>query len=309
MFWGSDWPKRQVLNDLWALGQASLARAPFLLRLEDCGQADLAAQLREVSQTKEMRLETGDSYLAVLAYLNRLAFDGEPADAAFALAVLLADAVHGQVGPEGEYFGWLVWRKRLDDMPRAWAATLARGFAMALDVHDIDAAPRPTKQMFLSEDKAAIIAPLVALARRLEGAMIDAVASADYGYRADEHATALLAVLADEACKFPAGERWFPAEVVELTGHDPTNGATFLPCICLLILDDLHNAGSFDQMSYRWMNNADLFLGALEAFRNPILRGIRHVMEQDFPDNWDPYFEWKPSKIETLARFVPWFVE
>lgn len=281
----SDWPKRQVLHDLRCVAEA--ARPAVEAR---GGEA-----LKAVPLEADLQLACDGDYLDHVIALDAVARGADAELAGYAMALLIGDAVHGQIGfaPEG---------LPVDSQPGARRAALARGLHAADEAHDLGVA---LPELVTSLPKEQVIPPLMQIARELRG-MVDAVAHADYGMDAARHAEAIRAVLDTEDCRFPKGERWYPAEVVELTGHDPDNGATWLPCIALLVLDDIHYGGDFDQMTFRWMKQAARLLEAPERMRGPILRGIRHVMEREVPGYWDPYFEWMPRKIAESAVMVPW---
>ena len=276
-----DWPSRQVLRDLAAVAEATEPSLPI-------GTGPL------------LKLEPEGSYLEVLELLEA-ALGSTPEATARALAILLADALYDQVGPEA---GWEEVRTLIMAQPRARRAALARGVNAVLEARSDRDSPRFTRDVCLSEPAKTLIPPLVDLARGLSSPEIESVAMADYGDRHKRHAAALRAVLADPVCRFPAGERWFPAEVVELTGHVPED-ATAWRCIALLVLDDVHCQGDYDQMTFRWMRNAEVFLGLPDLFRKPILRGIRHVMES--ADLWDPYFDQYRDTQKERWAYLPWW--
>ncbi|QDC07780.1 hypothetical protein FHY55_00305 [Oceanicola sp. D3] len=281
----SDWPKRQVLHDLRCVAQASRPAA------EARGDAALLA----VPLEADLQLACDDDYLSRITALTAVARSEDAELAGYAMALLIGDAVHGQIGFTPDALP-------VARQPRARRAALARGLHVVDEVHELGT-ELPELETSLPPER--VIAPLVQIAQELRG-MVDAVAMADYGMDAERHAEALRAVLDAEGCRFPKGERWYPAEVVELTGHDPDNGATWFPCIALLVLDDIHHHGDFDQMTFRWMRHAKRLVAAPEHVRKPILAGIRHLLESGPPGEWDPYWDWMPQKIAEQAVMVPW---
>ncbi|MCO6384593.1 hypothetical protein [Oceanicola sp. 502str15] len=281
----SDWPQRQALHDLRA---AALAARPAV-------EARGPEALRAVPLEDDLQLACDTDYLPRYDVLHEVALGADAELAGYAMALLVGDAVHGQIGTQP---GLLPYRSQ----PGARRAALVRGLHVVDARHDLDSA---LPELVTSLPTERVIPPLVEVARRLRG-NVEAVANADYGMEATRHGAALRAVLDSEGCRMSGEQRWYPAEVVELTGHDPDSGDIWLPCIALLVLDDIHHNGAHDQTTFRWMHHAARLLDAPEPLRGPILAGIRHVMERCAPGEWDPYFEWLPKEIGQSAVMVPW---
>lgn len=292
----SDWPRQQCLFDLAAVARVNRSAVG---RIADGAVAERLASLPDAPI---VRLETDEGYLPALEILDRASVGDDTEAAAFAWALLLADGLCDQVGPTEL---WRAARPLLEVIPRPQAAALWRGAAF-YHAHRYEDLPGTVPEnAFLSDLPDAVISPLVTLARGLDEHAIQTIARADYGNDVKEHVAGLRATLADDLCCFPSKDRWYPAEVVELTGHLPNTPAAWR-CIALLILDDIHNRGAYDQMNYRWQTNAPVFLDLPEGFRIPILRGIRHIMEQAGPGAWNPFFDWHRPELQAKWHLLPW---
>ncbi|MCY4179620.1 MAG: hypothetical protein OXD48_04990, partial [Litoreibacter sp.] len=220
--------------------------------------------------------------------------------AVHALAVLLAEALEGSRGfamDAGDWQDHAAFIRALDPPRRA---VLMRAWYTLDELRSFDWR-KPVQDLadMRGLDRAQVMAPLVHMAKAMPEHEIKSVALADYCSRADEHEAALRAVLAEPECRFPNNERWFPAEVVELTAHVPSDPGA-IACTALCILDDIHNNGDYDQMSFRWGQHSETYLTWHECRRLPILRGIRYLYERDPHGSWG--FQYPKA-----AQPIPWF--
>ncbi|MEL6587479.1 MAG: hypothetical protein AAFQ50_12595 [Pseudomonadota bacterium] len=246
----------------------------------------LASYLRDATKDAGNWMPDGDLYWDAYLALNLHTPEQPPKVHAFAGAMLLLDAFNGQAGPDG---GLESLAAGLDALPRAHAATLRRGIRSHAKAHWIADAPLFAPDQLVSRPTEDILPPLIKLARGIGQDGIDYICQADYGMDAEKHREALRAVLATTDCRFPAGDRWFPSEFVELVGYVPED-PTAWRCIALLILDDIYSDGKRDHLTFRWDRHAATFLDLPDMFRTPILQGIRHLMELSFEGGWNRYF-------------------
>ncbi len=191
------------------------------------------------------------------------------------------------------------------DLPPARRAVILKAYSdlRLMGKCDVDRIPNPNE--FPTEDADDIITPLCQMAREMTEDQLVSIAKADYGCDVEKHLAALRKVLKHDQCRFPEGEVWFPAEVVELVGYDP-NATGFIGCTALLIINDVIRKERVDLMSFRWMNEAEIYCKLPDDHYGPVPRGIRHIYET-YDGGWDPYWEWKPLKIKNDAVYVPYF--
>jgi hypothetical protein len=143
----------------------------------------------------------------------------------------------------------------------------------------------PTPEDLRSEPLTAIAPRLLALARTLDPAAIAHIARADYGHDADRHRQALVALLADPAMAYPPGDRWFPAEVVELVSHIPGQPG-HVQCLAIVVLDALRDGDRHGNAVYRLENQYAEIARLPPSAREPLYAGFRHLYE-DAP-HWSP---------------------
>jgi len=291
-----EWPRQQSLSDLAAVVRATRGATSRV------AEGEHAERLAALPDQQSHPMAVDDDYLTLLEKLDTASQGADTEAAVFAMAVLLADGLQDQVGPSQPMAQTL---HRLSGAPQPQIAALWRA-AYILSLMRHETPDMPDGPQYLSETRDAVIPPLVHLARGLDAAAIESIAQADHGMDADKHAAGLRATLASDTGRVPQQDPWYPREVLSLTTHC-LDTQTHWRCLALVILDDIHDRSALDHMTFRWMSNAPAILDMPPHFRVPILRGIRHVMEQLEPGDWNPYFDsYRPEKRENW-HVLPWY--
>lgn len=303
-----EWPYRQLLHDLRGVALACDDALPRVRDLAVAKDRPLVGDvLASILEEPQLKCDVSDSYNLTRKALQIGAWqqNDDPEMATFCIAILLADVWHTNIGFGSPDQDWADFSLFVMGLSPARRGVILKAYSelRLMGKCDVDSIPNPSE--FPTEDAGDILAPLCQIAREMTEDQLVSIAQADYVCDVEKHLAALHKVLKHDQCRFPEGEVWYPAEVVELTGHCPgANG--FIGCTALLIIDDVIRKGWAAQMSFRWMINAKTYCDLPAHQRDPILRGIRHIYETD-GDGWNPYWEWKPSKLEGKAYHVPYF--
>lgn len=145
---------------------------------------------------------------------------------------------------------------------------------------------KPSEKDLLTRELSDVEEILIPIARSMTPTEIESVAAADYGVDLEKHMSALTDLLNSPALAYPPGERWFPAEVVELTSH--VQGQTgWIPCSAIMLLDAVRTLDdqSIAEFSFerQWRDYSRLPAPARSAFH----AAFRYLYEKDA---FDPHF-------------------
>ncbi|SHI04276.1 hypothetical protein [Marivita hallyeonensis] len=147
-----------------------------------------------------------------------------------------------------------------------------------------------------------ILPRLKAIARRMTEQQIERVALADYGQDVQKHKTALSSLIASESLLYPDGDVWFPAEVVELTSHSPSQPA-FTECTAIVLINSLADDDWVSNAEFRFSQNAGAYNTLSEHDRGAIIQALRYFYETN--NEWQP-FEGRAAARLPVSSFLPW---
>lgn len=234
--------------------------------------------LRDIIATRRCRLEPGDDgvmddLLIAAAPNRRDAF-------VVATCVLLANALQSGHGD-----GALAWsREELHSAYRALPArergVILRGWLRVLDKTGLSMDPMPEAGEFIGMDPDSFIPRLRDVAKGMSDDIVANIAKADYGRDVERHHTALRQLIWDQECEFRDNQHWFPAEVVELISHVPSQHG-FVECTALLLIDAIRGRDNIGSIEFRWGNNAPAYHALPEPIRRLFLKSFRYVYESD----------------------------
>lgn len=227
--------------------------------------------------------------------------DGPAFEAATAL--LLLDRLQGGAGPDDLFWHWdsFVDHYRSADPPVR--AALMQGYAYCERLGLVELPDPPQNQDLCTQSRDDVEAGLLELARSLSPPDIESVSRADSGWNARRHARALVEALTERSGRFPAGEPWFPAEVVQLTAMNP-QAPGFLQCMALICLNALPTGDETDNISYHWTRFASHAVNCDRPERAPIIAAVRYLFESTA--DWEPYWDWSEERINSEAIAIPW---
>jgi len=303
------WTELQLLYDLRAVALSCKSALPHIAKFAEQDdistvEAILLSSLDNpcLGLPSDNRYDVAQRALLIAAYQ----VDEDVQASTFSIAFLLADALNGQSGFGSVDQDWSDLNVFIRTLPVPRRVVFLRAYLRfhLQYTHTLENPPLENEFDISSPEK--IMGPLREIARKMSKVEMTAISRADFRQDEKEHLEALKEVLADPLCKFPEGDRWYPAEVVELIGHTPRTGA-FEKCTALLIIDDIIHNANWGQMCFRWSTNAPNYLMLSDSVREPILRGIRYIYETQAIQGWNPYFDWSDDKIEKSAVVIPYF--
>ena len=303
------WPKLQLLHDLRAVALSCKSALPRIAKFAEqddisAVEAILISSLDNpcLGLPSDNRYEEAQRALLIAAYQ----VDEDTQASTFAIAFLLADVFNGQSGFGSMDQDWSDLNVFIRTLPAPRRVVFLRAYLRLHQQYIRILENPPLENEFEISSPEKIMGPLREIVRKMSKVEMTAISLADFGQDEKEHLEALKQVLGGPLCKFPEGDRWYPAEVIELIGHTPGTGA-FEKCTALLIIDDIIHNVKWDQMRFRWSTNAPNYLMLSDSVREPILRGIRCIYETQAHEGWDPYFDWPDNKIEKSAVAIPYF--
>ncbi|WP_127114876.1 hypothetical protein [Shimia sediminis] len=185
----------------------------------------------------------------------------------------------------------------LNDAPNGVRSAIARGFALADPSLNIPLNSRVT------QPRDQVILPLQDLARSMTPEMIDHVSKLDYGKEVKTHHKAIVDLLRSPDLRYPEGECWFPAEVIELASHTPELPA-FVPCTAIVLINAFNDGDGDIHASFRWSIGRAIYRALVDDQKHPLLEAFRHLAESE-PD-WDPFFEHAHKRTITMDHLVDW---
>jgi len=154
---------------------------------------------------------------------------------------------------------------------------------------------RPNFADFIRIPEDEVLRPLIQLAKSLTAEEREWIAKADRGEDVELHLAALNHVLESKACRYPVGEVWYPAEVVELVSYGKDNPG-FVGCTALMLINAIDDKDGMSHAEFRWASLRHYY-DSLEPDEKTIIHGgFRYIYEAN--RNWDPY--WKKFAPERL---------
>ena len=219
-----------------------------------------------------------------------------------ATALLLADVLQNGEGEELEAL-YAPTRRHLATMPASVRAALMQGFRLAHDLRYLQISPLPSIEEMTTHSRDDVASVLLDAIRAMTLEEMQAVAQSDYGIDEARHLAALKMVVQSETGLFPVDDPTHPADVVKWNANNP-RAVGFMPCLCLVCLNALHNGDPRGELAFLWSQLGPELAGKKADEVQPILNGIRHVFETD-PD-WSPYPSWNDLLIRGQGTALPW---
>ncbi|MDC0659840.1 hypothetical protein N6L27_17710 [Leisingera sp. SS27] len=139
---------------------------------------------------------------------------------------------------------------------------------------------KPSEEDLLTRALSDVEEILIPIARSMTSAEIESVAAADYGMDLEKHMGALTDLLDSPTLAYPPGERWFPAEVVELTSH--VQGRTgWLPCSAIMLLDAVRTLDNRSNAEFRFESQWRDYRRLPARERAAFHAALRYLYESD----------------------------
>ncbi|MBC7737362.1 MAG: hypothetical protein H7245_09135, partial [Candidatus Saccharibacteria bacterium] len=243
-----------------------------------------------------------DETLPLLVGLETIAI-ADRAGFSLAVVILLADLVQGGRPAPLLSEVWETAQARLPTWPATLRAAVANGLRRCVELGLLDLERPPGDADCVTRPAKEVAEALVRVARSMNPNELLAVAQADRGDDVQQHLAALRQVIGQRDGIFPAGETWFPAEVVELVSHVP-GSLGYEGCTAILLLNALATGDEAGWFDFRWVRQWPEYCALRSSTRDPVLAGIRHLYETD-PDFLSAYFISAPDDASG-ARYGGW---
>lgn len=235
--------------------------------------------LREIIATRRCRLEPNDEPV-IRDLLLAAATPERPEPFITATCVLLANTLQSGHQAEALTWFWEEYHAAYRVLPTRERGAILRGWLRVQDVTGLTLDPMPDPVEFVGNDPNSLIPGLRDLAKGMTDDLVAYVAKADYGRDVDQHYAALRRLIWDQDCELHDDQNWFPAEVVELISHVPSQPG-FIECTALLLIDAIRGRDNIGRMEFRWQNNAPAYRALPEPIRRLFLKSFRYVYESD----------------------------
>jgi hypothetical protein len=226
---------------------------------------------------------TGFRTRQVLADLDRVAMRVVPDDPAGAAARLLTGVITGGSVSDAD---WDLARqgRGFRQRPNAVRAALMNAIEELRVLGQISGTCRPTADDLVTATPGDLEVALTGLVRSMTPAELDHVARADFGADADQHRTALAALLLDDRLAYP-DLSGVPSRVVDLVANAPGQPG-HVPCLALTLLHALRIADVRGTAARRLEAQFAEISRLHQDTREVLLAGFRHLYETN--RQWSP---------------------
>lgn len=219
-----------------------------------------------------------DETLPLLDGLERIAItQAEGFD--LAVVVLLADVLQSQTAPDALTQVWAAATAQLGNWPTTLRAAMANGLRQAKTLDQIAMQIMPSDQDYQTHPTQPIADQLLRIARSMRRDELYEVARADIVTEIENHFAALIELIGKRDGIFSEDDRWYPAEVVEMTSYHPS-WVGFEGCTAILLLNALKHGDPLG-VDFRWSSLGAAYCALRPSTRDPILAGIRHLYESN----------------------------